>query len=190
MKNHISKRNLHKLSKQSGTVLFTSLIFLLVLSMIVLAALRTGTLEERMAANSRNRQVALQAAEAVLRNAEVALFSGDAFMSTFDSYPNSAGVLPSGYYSAPASSVALKWTSVDWADATQTLTLGSTLNEVESQPRYIVEIIERPTSLGKGQGCSKGLASITTRGLGRDSAAVFVHAMYRYQSKRENDGCL
>jgi type IV pilus assembly protein PilX len=190
MKNHISKRNLRKLNKQSGTVLFTSLIFLLVLSMIVLAALRTGTLEERMAANSRNRQVALQAAEAVLRNAEVALFSGNAFISTFDSYPDLVTKkLANGYYSAPASSVALKWTSVDWADATQTLTLGSTLNEVESQPRYIVEIIQPPTRPNSTVPCSKGIASITARGLGRDSAAVFVHAMYRYQSDRSADGC-
>jgi Tfp pilus assembly protein PilX len=82
MANHFSKHNSHK---ESGAVLYTGLIFLLVLSLIVLSMLRSGTLEERMAANARNRQVALQAAEAVLRDAETRLFSTSAYLSNFDS---------------------------------------------------------------------------------------------------------
>lgn len=183
MTNHKHKLNSQK---QSGAILLTSLIFLLVLSMIVLAALRTGTLEERMAANARNRQVALQAAEAVLRNAEVTLFTGAAFTSNFDSYPST---LPSGFYMAPSSSTPLKWKSVDWNDATKTLTNGATLSGVDTQPRYIVEFITRPTRPNSTVPCSKGLLSVTARGLGRDAADVFVHAMYRYQSDRAADGC-
>ena len=91
MTHHQQKLNPNKQKRQSGAILLTSLIFLLVLSMIVLAALRTGTLEERMAANARNRQVALQAAEAVLRNAEVPLFSGAGFISKFDNSNLPAG---------------------------------------------------------------------------------------------------
>lgn len=160
--------------------------------MIVLAALRTGTLEERMAANARNRQVALQAAEAVLRNAEVTLFSGAAFTSNFDSYPDSSGNLANGYYMAPSSSTPLKWKSMstaDWNDATKTLTNGAALSGVDTQPRYIVEIITRPTRPNSTSPCTKGLLAVTARGLGRDSADVFVHAMYRYQSTRDSDGC-
>jgi type IV pilus assembly protein PilX len=186
MQNHQQTLNPRK---QTGAVLFTSLIFLLLLSMIVLAALRTGTLEERMAANARNRQVALQAAEAVLRNAEVTLFTGAAFISNFDSYPST---LPSGFYMAPSSSTPLKWKSMstsDWNDATKTMTNGATLSGVDTQPRYIVEIITRPTRPNSTVPCSKGLLSVTARGLGRDSADVFVHAMYRYQSDRASDGC-
>lgn len=186
MTNHKHKP---QLQKQSGAILLTSLIFLLILSMIVLAALRTGTLEERMAANARNRQVALQAAEAVLRNAEVTLFSGAAFTSNFDSYPDSSGKLANGFYMAPASNTPLKWKSIDWSDTTKTLTNGATLGGVDTQPRYIVEIITRPTRQNSTQACSKGLLAVTARGLGRDSADVFVHAMYRYQSDRAADGC-
>ena len=186
MQNH---NQIHKQHKQSGAILFTSLIFLLILSMIVLAALRTGTLEERMAANARNRQVALQAAEAVMRNAEVTLFTGTAFTSNFDSYPDSSGNLSNGFYMAPSSSTPLKWKSVDWSDATKTLTNGATLSGVDTQPRYIVEIITRPTRPNSTVPCSKGLVGVTARGLGKDSAAVFVHAMYRYQSDRAADGC-
>ena len=189
MTNHAHNSNPNKQKRQSGAILFTSLIFLLLLSMIVLAALRTGTLEERMAANARNRQVALQAAEAVLRNAEVTLFSGAAFISNFDSYPDSGGNLSNGYYMAPASSIPLKWRSVDWSDATKTLTGGATLSGVNTQPRYIVEIITPPTRPNSTVPCSKGLLAVTTRGQGQDSADVFVHAMYRYQSNRAADGC-
>jgi type IV pilus assembly protein PilX len=186
MTNHKHKP---QLQKQSGAILLTSLIFLLVLSMIVLAALRTGTLEERMAANARNRQVALQAAEAVLRNAEVALFTGAEFTSNFDSYPDSSGNLANGFYMAPSSSTSLKWKSVDWSDTSKTLTNGATLSGIDTQPRYIVEIITRPTRQNSTQACSKGLLAVTARGLGRDSADVFVHAMYRYQSVNPADGC-
>jgi type IV pilus assembly protein PilX len=186
MTNHKPKHMQHK---QSGAILFTSLIFLLVLSMLVLAALRTGTLEERMAANARNRQVALQAAEAVLRNAEVTLFTGTAFTSNFDSYPDSTGNLSNGFYMAPSSATPLKWKSVDWSDASKTLTNGAALGGVDTQPRYIVEIITRPTRPNSTVPCSKGLLAVTARGLGRDAADVFVHAMYRYQSDRAADGC-
>lgn len=189
MTNHKHNPNPNKQKRQAGAILFTSLIFLLLLSMIVLAALRTGTLEERMAANARNRQVALQAAEAVLRNAEVTLFTGAAFTSNFDSYPDSGGNLSNGYYMAPASSIPLKWKSVDWSDATKTLTNGATLSGVNTQPRYIVEIITRPTRPNSTVPCGKGLLAVTARGQGQDSADVFVHAMYRYQSDRVADGC-
>lgn len=181
MSNHKFK---HLTRKQNGVVLLTSLIFLLVLSMIVLAALRTGTLEERMAANARNRQVALQAAEAVLRSAEVALFTGVGSKSTFSSYN-----LAAGYYSPPAAGVDATWKTVDWSSATATLTAGAALEGVSSAPRYIVEIITPPSRPNSTVPCSKGLASVTARGMGRDSSLVFVQALYRYQSDRPSDGC-
>lgn len=182
MSNHKFKQIAHK---QSGAILLTSLVFLLVLSMLVLAALRTGTLEERMAANARNRQVALQSAEAVLRSAEVALFTGvgSGSISKFNSYN-----LTAGYYNAPAAGIDAKWKTVDWSSATATLTAGAALEGVSSAPRYIVEIIDKPRPQ-LGSGCTQGIARITARGMGRDSSIVFVQAMYRYQSDRPSDGC-
>ena len=57
-------------SRQSGVVLFIALILLVILSMIGVTVARMQTVEERMARNEDNRQMALQAAEAALRNAE------------------------------------------------------------------------------------------------------------------------
>lgn len=62
-------------SRQSGVVLFVALILLLILSMIGVTVARLQTVEERMARNEDSRQVAEQAAEAALRNAESLLLS-------------------------------------------------------------------------------------------------------------------
>ena len=47
-----------------------ALIFLVLLSMLGVAAMQTATMEERMAGNLRNENLAFQAAEAALRDAE------------------------------------------------------------------------------------------------------------------------
>lgn len=71
--------------EQSGVVLFVALMLLLILSMIGVTVARMQTVEERMARNENNRQLATQAAEAGLRFAEYqllnapseAVFAGD-----------------------------------------------------------------------------------------------------------------
>lgn len=186
MEHHFSN---HRPRKESGAVLYTGLVFLLVLSLIVLAALRSGTLEERMAANSRNRQVAIQAAEAVLRDAEDQLFSTVGYMSKFDSI-----TLADGFYGAPAAGSMPRWkdSAFDWSSSTASRTFASTtlsLYGVSSAPKYIVEIISPPTRPNSTVPCSKGIANITARGIGNDSSIVFLQTMYRYQSNRASDGC-
>lgn len=56
--------------RQTGAALITGLIFLVVLSMIGVTAARMSTLEERMSGNTRDRSLAMQAAEMALRDAE------------------------------------------------------------------------------------------------------------------------
>ena len=56
--------------RQSGAALVVGLIFLIVLTLLGLTAAQTGIMEERMAGNTRDRNVAFQAAEAALRDAE------------------------------------------------------------------------------------------------------------------------
>lgn len=70
---------------QSGVVLFVALMLLVILSMIGVTVARMQTVEERMARNENNRQLATQAAEAALRYGEYqllnapteAVFAGD-----------------------------------------------------------------------------------------------------------------
>jgi len=57
-------------TKQSGAALIVGLIFLVILTLLGLTAMQTGIMEERMAGNSRDRNLAFQAAEAAMRDAE------------------------------------------------------------------------------------------------------------------------
>ena len=68
MKHH--KLPAQRAARTQGFVLMTSLMFILVLTMLGLAAMQGSTLQERMAGNQRDRSIALQAAELALRDAE------------------------------------------------------------------------------------------------------------------------
>lgn len=58
-------------TSQGGAALIISLIFLLLMTLIGVTSMQTTTLQERMAGNSRDRNLALQAAEAGLRQGEL-----------------------------------------------------------------------------------------------------------------------
>lgn len=55
---------------QNGAVLIVSLLILVLLTLLGLTAIQAGTVQERIVGNSRNLDVAFQAAEAALREAE------------------------------------------------------------------------------------------------------------------------
>jgi type IV pilus assembly protein PilX len=57
-------------ARQKGMVLFLGLIFLLILTLIGITVAQLQTAEERMARNDHNHLLAMQAAEAALRDAE------------------------------------------------------------------------------------------------------------------------
>jgi type IV pilus assembly protein PilX len=68
---HLNKNNItFNSNRQSGVVLIVALIMLLLLTIIGSTALRVTGLEEKMAGNSKDKNVAFQAAEAALRDAE------------------------------------------------------------------------------------------------------------------------
>ncbi|MFN2309885.1 MAG: PilX N-terminal domain-containing pilus assembly protein [Gammaproteobacteria bacterium] len=57
-------------ARQRGAVLIISLIFLLLMTLIGVTSMQSTTLQERMAGNTRDRNLAFQAAEAGLREGE------------------------------------------------------------------------------------------------------------------------
>lgn len=63
--------------RQSGVVLFTALILLLILTLVGVMLARSETIEESISANDQDHALAVQAAEATLRYAEVGLYSGN-----------------------------------------------------------------------------------------------------------------
>ena len=56
--------------KQKGMALATSLIFLLILTLFAVVSMNTGTLQQKMAGNLRDSEIALQSSESVLRYGE------------------------------------------------------------------------------------------------------------------------
>ena len=91
-------------SRQRGAVLYIALILLLILTIIGIAAARLQTGEAVMARNDHNHQLALQAAEAALRDAEINLADGTWTIPQFAANTNglymlsleATGGLPSG----------------------------------------------------------------------------------------------
>lgn len=67
----------HRQHKQSGVVLPIVLIFLVIMMLLGVTAIRNITMEERMAAGARNRHLAFQAAEMALRDCESRVQRGD-----------------------------------------------------------------------------------------------------------------
>jgi type IV pilus assembly protein PilX len=80
-------------SRQQGAVLYIALILLLILTIIGVAASRLQTGEAVMARNDHNHQLALQAAEAALRDAEINLADGNWSIAQFAANTNGLYVL-------------------------------------------------------------------------------------------------
>lgn len=169
-------------ARQSGFALVTGLVFLVVMTIIVIAALRSSTLEERMAANARNRQVALQAAEAVLREAETVINSG---IAPFDPFTPSGfkADCTGGYCSKLADGEEPRWKDTGiWDSAGKTFaSSASDLLGVSAQPRYIIEVEAYPDPSAPGTKCNAVLYRVTSRGQGMDNAAVLVQTMFRHR---------
>ncbi|SMF23429.1 type IV pilus assembly protein PilX [Alteromonadaceae bacterium Bs31] len=70
-KNSVSERLMQsQIKKNSGAVLVVSLVILVVITVIGVSTIQTATLEEKMVAGARDRDLAFQAAEAALSAAE------------------------------------------------------------------------------------------------------------------------
>lgn len=126
-------------ARQDGMVLVMGLIFLLIITLIGVAALSGNTLEERMAGNTRDINIALQAAEAALRDAETDVVANITPESGFNS-TCSTGLCALRSDSTPWWSASPGPTWRNYGSSTGATALGG----VGHQPAYI---IEQPTKL-------------------------------------------
>jgi len=137
--------------QQNGAVLVVALIILLVMSMIGLSNMQSATMQERMAANSRQKTVSQQAAESALRSAEDWLAQEVVSSQSLDQFDGSGGlfaeVIPRpGMVAAPLSSTLDdpldpdKWSNVGVADDSIN---SATIKIVAESPRYVIEYLGR-----------------------------------------------
>ncbi len=117
------------LNNERGAVLVVGLMILVVLSILGVTTMQTSTIEEKMANNMGQRQLAFQAAEAGLRQAEGRL-SG---LGGID--PTLPILTPAAPGSTPLWNTAGRWTGTNSE-------VGSGIANVVEQPRYIVEMVQ------------------------------------------------
>lgn len=164
--------------QQQGMSLIFALIFLTLLSMLALSAMRNVSLEERMAGNNQDHNLAMQAAEASLRDCETVLQG--VTVPAFDG--------SNGLYQPAAVGSAQRWDTVNWSSASAVRALAAnTLPEVASQPACIIEDLGTTPSGNTGGSLRAGLAQgtvnvyrITARGAGqRANSVVMLQSTYQ-----------
>jgi type IV pilus assembly protein PilX len=175
--------------RQKGFVLIMALVFLALLTIIGVTAMSTTSLEEKMAGNMKDRNLAFQAAETALLAAE----RWYEIQTTKPVFPDTAN----GLYVTDSTSAVSNWDAVNWSTSivtfpctpTTTSGCGSGVAKVNTQPKYIIEDLgELPEEKGsivsptdyKGKGST--IARITARGTGGTDAAVsMVQSTYARQ---------
>jgi type IV pilus assembly protein PilX len=119
-------------ARQRGAALVVGLIFLMMLSLMGVAAYTVATQEERMAGNTRDRIRAFEAAEASLRDCE-ALLGGGSTLPTFDG--------TNGMYTAPAFGSPQAFETINWVTGSVRV-IPTSIPDVARQPRCIIEHVD------------------------------------------------
>jgi len=163
-------------SRQRGTVLLMALMFLVVLSLLGIAMVSSTSVEERMARNARDQDVAMQAAESALRDARIRISGIYTYPETPLNSWDFADDCSNGLCSLNATQPVWSNFSLDTApsSALGTTTSSPTLVNVASQPRYLDEriIIKRPGDSITGTAGGLTAHRITAKGVGRTSSVI------------------
>ncbi len=180
-----------------GFSLIVILVMAAVLSLLALGAMNSSIVQERMVGNARDRAVALQAAEAALRDAEADIEANpDAAAGFTEACADGLCIAPSD--SPNAAQSAPRWQSIDWAASTRAYgsrtaappLLGPGNAALAGQPRYFVERLPTlPPAVGSsacvGGGCGTAPTDrarafrISVRASGiRASTVVMLQSVY------------
>ena len=178
----------HGTNKQRGTALIVSLLILIVLTILGVAAMSTNTMEEKMAGNSRKIDLAFQAAESALRDAQIDLTKNPLSFPS-PSSPNPCS--PNGLCT-PSTTGTPVWDTVNWSTSARTYGVythvytGSAPIPNMPQPVYIIEkmppVVTPGSSLGQKSYNSQPpqVYRITSRATGPGGVAVVeLQSVYR-----------
>lgn len=170
-------------TKEHGAALIVALIFLVVLTILGTSASINNTLQERMASNARNQDLAFQAAELALKAADVA-FATEPNLTCVDNTPTPNNPDDGLRCQQGTSSPNLPhpndgdyWRNTfDWTTDRVILT---GVEHVASQPSYVVERMRDATCPNGTSNCR--FYRVTARGVGGSSdAVVILQTMYRF----------
>lgn len=138
--------------RQRGVALITGLIFLVVLTLLGIAAARMASLEERMSGNMRDRSLAMQAAEMTLRVAEQDIMTS----GRVSGLTNFVAACTNGLcYNGIAGYATPIWSTVSMTAAPSVayntyVPAAAPINGLSAWPRYLIEGM-RKTPPGGGE---------------------------------------
>jgi Tfp pilus assembly protein PilX len=174
---------------QKGVVLITALIFLVVLTLLVLAAFRSTLFEELMARGTGMRLNALEAAEAVLRQAELDTFvPGNVYGNAITPIDNNFN--RDGFKADCTGGLCMQavgeetgttpaWKAVDWTSDANTRI--STMNiPGMSDLRYVVECMGACSSEEVNSKCSPVYLRVTARAVSAAGSKASVQTVYEF----------
>jgi type IV pilus assembly protein PilX len=143
-----SRYTLEHKASQRGAILIVSLLLLLVMTLIGVTAVSTTTLQEKMAGNNRQRQLAFQAASAALRDAETWLTTNittlPQFETTFNGTPAELYWLRAPKPPSPVRPVAMDiYDGSVWAVGNSQQIANAVASGGQNPPRYIIEYMGR-----------------------------------------------
>lgn len=172
MKTHVAWK-----TRERGAALIVALIFLVVLTMLGTSASMNNSLQERMAGNARNRDLAFQAAELALKEAVDATLASEPSLTCPETTPSASDGLRCENGSNPNDGNYWRNT-FDWS-STDLFALSGVANVAE-QPLYVVEKMpSAPCPGGTPPSCD--FYRVTARGVGGTSdLIVILQAMYRF----------
>lgn len=166
--------------RQRGMVLITGLIFLLLMTIISMTSVQTTTLDERMANNFNDRNLAFQAAEAALRRAESFILNPsedvDQLLESKNYEDGVDGTHPSV---SPDKNDDDGWTgeiSYTDEDINDVLDVSDEIDHVVSQPVYVIQclIVNPPSGAAPSSDRCNSRYRVTARGQGALSTSVVV----------------
>ena len=138
-------------TRQKGVVLIVSMVMLLLLTLIGVTGSQVTSLEERMAGNVRDQNIAFQAAEATLLAAEQYILATDSGPATYSELPDPGPIPSTGKNGLLGQAIAepnffsaATWTGSN--SATTPVNFGADfrnkLNVAIADPRYIIKKID------------------------------------------------
>ena len=167
-------------TSQQGVVLITALIILMAMTIVSVTTMTSSSLEERMAGNMKDREIAFQAAEAALRYGE-RLAQAGINTASFDTS------CTGGYCNhdlQAAGTYDEYWTDATldvWNDNGKHQSYNVTFAEVNTQPKFIIEYMGKQIqdfSAGP-QGSDPPIYRITALGTGQsDNSRVMLQSTF------------
>ena len=148
---------------QRGTVLVVGLLLLFIMTLIGVTAMKTTSLDEKMAGNMRDRSLAFQSAESVLRDGEVIL--DELRVDEIRSFRGANG----HYYKSRSFPSDIFDHTTTWTSSKSAEYSGNALSSVPTKPRYMANVVIDRSILDMdlaGKGLDYAVIQVTSRGTG------------------------